>query len=106
MQISTNILAFVFVLSFLIFFHEFGHFLVARLFKFPIEVFSIGFGKRLFGITRNGTDYRISLVPLGGYVKIVGLGPDESDVVEGEDAAGRSAERAGSASSSSSRVLP
>jgi len=84
MQISTNILAFVFVLSFLIFFHEFGHFLVARLFKFPIEVFSIGFGKRLFGVTRNGTDYRISLVPLGGYVKIVGLGPDESDVVDGQ----------------------
>mgnify|MGYP001180962805 FL=1 len=84
MQISTNILAFVFVLSFLIFFHELGHFLVARLFKFPIEVFSIGFGKRLFGFTRNGTDYRISLVPLGGYVKIVGLGPDESDVVDGQ----------------------
>lgn len=84
MLISTNILAFIFVLSFLIFFHESGHFLMARLFKFPIEVFSIGFGKRLFGITRNGTDYRISLVPLGGYVKIVGLGPDESDVVAGE----------------------
>ncbi len=86
MQISTNILAFVFVLSFLIFFHELGHFLVARLFKFPIEVFSIGFGKRLFGWKRNGTDYRISLVPLGGYVKIVGLGPDESDVVDGQEA--------------------
>lgn len=86
MQISTNILAFIFVLSFLIFFHEFGHFLVAKYFKFPIEVFSIGFGKRLFGFKRNGTDYRISLVPLGGYVKIVGLGPDESDVVAGEDA--------------------
>lgn len=84
MHIPTNILAFVFVLSFLIFFHELGHFLVARFFKFPIEVFSIGFGKRLFGVTRNGTDYRISLVPLGGYVKIVGLGPDESDVVAGE----------------------
>jgi regulator of sigma E protease len=84
MQISTNIVAFVFVLSFLIFFHEAGHFLVARLFKFPIEVFSIGFGKRLFGFLRNGTDYRVSLVPLGGYVKIVGLGPDESDVVDGQ----------------------
>jgi len=82
MQISTNILAFVFVLSFLIFFHESGHYLVARLFRFPIEVFSIGFGKRLFGWKRNGTDYRVSLVPLGGYVKIVGLGPDESDVVD------------------------
>ena len=106
MQISTNILAFVFVLSFLIFFHEFGHFLVARLFKFPIEVFSIGFGKRLFGFTRNGTDYRISLVPLGGYVKIVGLGPDESDVVDGRGRRRGSAERAGSASSSSSRAPP
>ena len=106
MQISTNILAFVFVLSFLIFFHEFGHFLVAKLFKFPIEVFSIGFGKRLFGFKRNGTDYRISLVPLGGYVKIVGLGPDESDVVAGEAAAAASAGRAGSASSSSSRARP
>lgn len=84
MQISTNILAFVFVLSFLIFFHEAGHFLVARLFRFPIEVFSIGFGRRLFGFKRNGTDYRVSLVPLGGYVKIVGIGPDESDVVDGE----------------------
>lgn len=84
MNISTNILAFVFVLSFLIFFHESGHFLVARLFRFPIEVFSIGFGRRLFGFKRNGTDYRVSLVPLGGYVKIVGLGPDESDVVDGE----------------------
>jgi regulator of sigma E protease len=79
-----TILAAVFVLSFLIFFHELGHFLVARLFRFPVEVFSIGFGKRLFGFRRNGTDYRISLVPLGGYVKIVGLGPDESDVVAGE----------------------
>lgn len=84
MQIPTNILAFVFVLSFLIFFHEGGHFLVGKLFRFPIEVFSIGFGKRLFGLTRNGTDYRVSLVPLGGYVKILGLGPDESDVVAGE----------------------
>lgn len=84
MHISTNIVAFVFVLSFLIFFHEFGHFLVAKLFKFPVEVFSIGFGKRLFGVERNGTDYRVSLVPLGGYVKVVGLGPDESDVVAGE----------------------
>ena len=88
MQISTNILAFVFVLSFLIFFHEAGHFAVAKLFRFPIEVFSIGFGKRLFGWKRNGTDYRVSLVPLGGYVKIVGLGPDESDVVAGEAAGG------------------
>ena len=83
MTIPTNILALVFVLSFLIVFHEGGHFAVAKLFKFPVEVFSLGFGKRLFGWKRKETDYRVSLVPLGGYVKVVGLGPDESDIVSG-----------------------
>jgi regulator of sigma E protease len=83
MNIPTNILALVFVLSFLIFFHEGGHFVLAKLFRFPVEVFSLGFGKRLFGFRRNETDYRVSLIPLGGYVKVVGLGPDESDVVQG-----------------------
>ena len=81
MTIPTNILALIFVLSFLIVFHEGGHFLIAKLFKFPVEIFSLGFGKRLFGWKRNETDYRVSLIPLGGYVKVVGLGPDESDVV-------------------------
>lgn len=83
MNIPTNILALIFVLSFLIFFHEGGHYLIAKLFRFPVEVFSLGFGKRLFGFKRNETDYRISAIPLGGYVKVVGLGPDESDVVSG-----------------------
>ena len=83
MNIPTNILALVFVLSFLIVFHEGGHFAVAKLFKFPVEVFSLGFGKRLFGWKKKETDYRVSLIPLGGYVKVVGLGPDESDVVSG-----------------------
>ena len=83
MTIPTNILALIFVLSFLIVFHEGGHFLVAKLFKFPVEIFSLGFGKRLFGWKKNETDYRVSLIPLGGYVKVVGLGPDESDVVAG-----------------------
>src|SRR5512140_224698 len=83
MTIPTNILALVFVLSFLIVFHEGGHFLVAKLFRFPVEVFSLGFGKRLFGVKRGETDYRVSLIPLGGYVRVVGLGPDESDVVSG-----------------------
>jgi regulator of sigma E protease len=83
MTIPTNILALIFVLSFLIVFHEGGHFLVAKLFKFPVEIFSLGFGKRLFGWKRNETDYRVSLIPLGGYVKVVGLGPDESDIVAG-----------------------
>jgi regulator of sigma E protease len=83
MNIPINILALIFVLSFLIVFHEGGHFAVAKLFKFPVEVFSLGFGKRLFGWKRKETDYRVSLIPLGGYVKVVGLGPDESDIVAG-----------------------
>jgi regulator of sigma E protease len=81
MNIPINILALVFVLSVLIVVHEFGHFAVAKGFRFPVEVFSVGFGKRLFGWKRKETDYRVSLIPLGGYVKVVGLGPDESDVV-------------------------
>lgn len=81
MNIPTNILALVFVLSVLIVVHEFGHYAVAKGFRFPVEVFSLGFGKRLFGWKRKETDYRVSLIPLGGYVKVVGLGPDESDVV-------------------------
>ena len=87
MTIPTNVLALVFVLSFLIVFHEGGHFLVAKVFKFPVEVFSLGFGKRLFGWKRRETDYRVSLIPLGGYVKVVGLGPDESDLVAGTSTA-------------------
>jgi regulator of sigma E protease len=73
--------AFIFVIGVLITIHEAGHFVMARLLGAPVEVFSIGFGKRLWGFERGGTDYRISLIPLGGYVRIIGLGPDESDVV-------------------------
>jgi regulator of sigma E protease len=60
------------VLSFLIFFHELGHFLAARAFGVKVEVFSIGFGKKIFSLTRGGTEYAISLIPLGGYVKMKG----------------------------------
>ena len=72
---STNIFAFVVVLGVLIFFHELGHFLVARLFKVGVEKFSLGFGPRLFGKKVGLTDYRVSLIPLGGYVKMVGEDP-------------------------------
>lgn len=78
-----SLLAFVFVLGVLIVLHEAGHFAAARLLGAPVEVFSVGFGKRLWGFERGGTDYRLSAVPFGGYVRIVGLGPDESDVVGG-----------------------
>lgn len=60
------------VLSFLIFFHELGHFLVARFFKVKVEVFSIGFGKTVLKKIVGDTEYRLSLIPLGGYVKMKG----------------------------------
>ncbi|MBW2540347.1 MAG: site-2 protease family protein, partial [Deltaproteobacteria bacterium] len=72
----TSIFAFVIVLSVLIIFHELGHFIVARLFGVGVEKFSLGFGPRLFGKKIGMTDYRISAIPLGGYVKMVGDEPD------------------------------
>ena len=83
MNILTNVLALIVVLSVLVVVHEFGHFAVAKFFGFPVEVFSVGFGKRLFGRKWRGTDYRVSAIPLGGYVRVIGLGPDESTVTEG-----------------------
>lgn len=75
------IVAFIFVIGILVFIHELGHFLMAKLFKIRVEVFSLGFGPRLFGFRRGDTDYRVSLVPLGGYVKMLGENPDEIDAV-------------------------
>ena len=66
------------VLGIMVLVHEFGHFAVAKLFGVRVEVFSIGFGKRLFGFKRGDTDYRISLLPLGGYVKMSGETPGEA----------------------------
>jgi regulator of sigma E protease len=71
-----TVLLFAIVLGGLIFFHELGHFLVARLFGVGVEKFSLGFGPRIFGRTVGRTDYRLSLIPLGGYVKMVGDEPD------------------------------
>jgi len=77
------------VLGVLVLVHEFGHFAVAKLFGVRIETFSIGFGKRLFGFRRGDTDYRISLLPLGGYVKMAGeLGGDGTIPVSGVSASG------------------
>ena len=83
MTILGNTLALLLVLSVLVVVHEFGHFALAKAFRFPVEVFSVGFGKRLFGKNWRGTDYRVSAIPLGGYVRVVGLGPDESTIAEG-----------------------
>ena len=65
------------VLSFLIFFHELGHFLAARLFGVQVDVFSIGFGKKIFTKQIGQTEWSISAIPLGGYVKM--KGQDDSD---------------------------
>src|SRR5215472_14654097 len=66
------------VLGIMIFVHELGHFAAAKYFGVRVEVFSIGFGKRLAGFRRGDTDYRVSALPLGGYVKMAGENPLES----------------------------
>lgn len=77
-------LAFIFILGSAVVLHEFGHFIVAKLFKIRVETFSVGFGPRLFGRKWGHTDYRVSAIPLGGYVK---LGGDESNApLEGTSA--------------------
>lgn len=69
----TTVLPFLAILTVVVFVHEFGHFWVARRCGVRVEVFSVGFGKELFGRTdRNGTRWRISAIPLGGYVKFFG----------------------------------
>jgi regulator of sigma E protease len=89
-----SILSTLIVLGIMVLVHEFGHFAVAKLFRVKVEVFSIGFGKRLFGFRRGDTDYRLSLLPLGGYVKMQGeLGGDgtvplETTVLSGTAASG------------------
>jgi regulator of sigma E protease len=76
MHISTDFLATVVellvVLGIMVLVHEFGHFVAAKLCRVRVEVFSIGFGTRLFGVHYGDTDYRVSLLPLGGYVKMAG----------------------------------
>jgi regulator of sigma E protease len=69
-----TLLAFFIVFGILVFIHEFGHFFTAKLVGIRVETFSFGYGKRLFGIRRKETDYRVSLVPMGGYVKFLGEG--------------------------------
>ena len=68
----TTILAFLFVLGVLVFVHELGHFLVARWHGVRVHTFSLGFGPKLFSFRRGDTEYCVSVVPLGGYVKLAG----------------------------------
>jgi regulator of sigma E protease len=72
-----TLLAFLFVLGVLIFVHELGHFLMARRIGVRVLTFSLGFGPKLLKVTRGGTEYCISAIPLGGYVKMAGENPEE-----------------------------
>src|ERR1051325_7734053 len=78
------LVSFIAILGAAVVIHEFGHFIVAKLLKIRVETFSVGFGPRLWGRKWGDTDYRISAIPLGGYVK---LGGDESNApIEGAGA--------------------
>lgn len=69
---ASAVIPFIILLGLLIFVHEMGHFLVAKFFGVRVEVFSLGFGKKIFSFKRGDTTYAISLIPLGGYVKMYG----------------------------------
>jgi regulator of sigma E protease len=73
----TTILATIIVLGVLISVHEFGHFIVAKLLRVRVEVFSLGFPPKLISKKIGDTDYRLSVVPLGGYVKLLGENPND-----------------------------
>ena len=71
-SVLSYLLPFLFVLTLVVFIHELGHFLVARWFGIGVKVFSIGFGPEIFGFNdKHGTRWRLSWIPLGGYVKFI-----------------------------------
>jgi regulator of sigma E protease len=74
----TQLFSFLVVIGIIILIHELGHFSMAKLFKIPVAVFSLGFGPRLFGFRYRETEYKISAIPLGGYVKIHGMEDQEA----------------------------
>ncbi|HEV2987112.1 MAG TPA: RIP metalloprotease RseP [Candidatus Angelobacter sp.] len=78
MSFLIYVASFILILGILVFVHEFGHYAVAKLCGVRVEVFSLGFGKRILGFKRGDTDYRISILPLGGYVKMAGENPLDS----------------------------
>ncbi|HVY55343.1 MAG TPA: RIP metalloprotease RseP, partial [Thermodesulfobacteriota bacterium] len=90
----TAIIAFIFVIGILVFIHELGHFLLAKWSGVRVEKFSLGFGKRLFGFRKGETEYLISALPLGGYVKMYGEGSEGNFIVDKVDP-GSEAENSG-----------
>lgn len=77
-----NALAVVVVLGALIFFHELGHFMIARMLGIGVKTFSLGFGPKIFTIRKGKTKYSLSLIPLGGYVSLAGEEGEEKDKTE------------------------
>jgi regulator of sigma E protease len=79
--------AFIVLVGVMVVVHEFGHFVVAKLCRVRVEAFSFGFGPRLFGFKYGETDYKICLLPLGGYVKMTGESPEQNLEAPGGDVA-------------------
>ena len=78
-EAAVYIISFIVLIGVMVVVHEFGHFAVAKLCRVRVEAFSIGFGPRLFGVKHGDTDYKVCLLPLGGYVKMTGENPTEGD---------------------------
>jgi len=87
----STILAFIFVIGILVFVHELGHFLLAKRAGIRVEKFSLGFGKTLFSFRKGETEYLISALPLGGYVKMFGEGGEGALIIEEAEAGSRAA---------------
>src|SRR3954447_6678654 len=77
--------AFIIILVPLVVFHEFGHFVFAKLFGVKAEIFSVGFGPRLWSRQMGETEFRISAIPMGGYVKLLGEAEDQEKELSSED---------------------
>lgn len=80
----TTFWAAIFVFGLLIFFHELGHFAVAKTVGIRVYEFSLGFGPKALGFIRNGTKYNVRLLPLGGFVRMAGMDPEDKEAAEGE----------------------
>jgi regulator of sigma E protease len=84
-EFLVSALAFIVLIGIMVVVHEFGHFAVAKLCGVRVESFSVGFGPRLFGIKYGDTDYKVCLLPLGGYVKMTGEGATDLPIGTGSD---------------------
>ena len=73
--------AFIVLVGIMVVVHEAGHFVVAKLCGVRVEAFSIGFGPRLFGLKWGETDYKVCLLPLGGFVKMTGENPEQLSLI-------------------------